>query len=126
VALGPDLAKGKPFRTSSSWAGCPGDEGCMMQLFHTDPENQPWVEFDLGKEMKVRRIEVRNRNDCCADRSVPLVAEVSNDRVTWTEVAKREKDFATWTAKFPRTKARYVRLRVPRHTVFHLKEVVIR
>jgi hypothetical protein len=126
MLAGPNLAKGKPFATSSSWAGCPGDPGCMAQLFHTNPQDNPWIEFDLGKPTRVHRIDVENRDDCCQDRAVPLVAELSNDRVSWKEVARRDKDFATWVAKFPATSARYVRLRVPRSTTFHLHQVAIR
>jgi hypothetical protein len=126
LVLGPNLAEGKPFRVSSSWAGCSGDAGCQQQLFHTDPQNNPWVEFDLGAPKSVHRIEITNRDDCCAERVAPLIAEVSLDANKWTEVAKNEKVFSTWTAKFPPKVARYVRLRVPRDTVFHLKEVAIR
>jgi hypothetical protein len=121
---GPNLAAGKPFRTSSK-IEC-ADDGCRAQLFHTGSEASPWVEFDLGKPTPVHLIDVYNRDDCCQERAVPLVAEISNDRVKWRQVARRETQFATWTATFPRTPARYVRLRVDNATVFHLKDVVIR
>ena len=83
VMLGPNLAAGKPFRLSSTfsgWAGCVANNGCNGLMFHTETENNPWVEIDLGAPKKVRRIEVINRGDCCADRATPLVAEVSTDR----------------------------------------------
>lgn len=126
IVSGPNLAAGKPFRTSSSWAGCVNDAGCLAQLFHTDGQDNPWIEFDLGAPTRVRRIEVENRDDCCQDRAVPLVAELSNDRTTWKVVGRQEKDFSTWVAKFAPTTARYVRLRVPRSTTFHLHRVAIR
>jgi hypothetical protein len=74
----------------------------------------------------VKRVEIKNRTDCCGDRAVPLVVEVSQDDKTWTQVARREAEFADWTAKFPKTKARYVRLRVARVAMLHLDEVKIR
>jgi hypothetical protein len=126
IARGPNLAAGKPMRTSSSWSGCSSDAGCIRQLFHTNSEDNPWVEFDLGAPTRVRRLEVKNRSDCCHDRAVPLVAELSDDRTSWKEVARRDEIFPEWTATFPPTTARYVRLRVARNTVFHLNEVVIR
>jgi hypothetical protein len=126
LVLGPDLLAGKPFRTSSSWAGCAGDPPCTRLLFHTDPEANPWVEFDLGSPKRLHRLEVTNRTDCCSERALPLVAEVSKDRVSWTEIGRREAEFSSWTLKFrPRT-ARYLRLKVPRETAFHLKSVAAR
>jgi len=126
LAAGPDLAKGKPFRASSMQPGCAEDESCAALMFHTTQEPNPWVEIDLGAVKPVRLVEVRNRVDCCQQRAVPLVAELSKDRKTWTEVARRDTDFSTWTANFPRTSARYVRLRAPRITMLHLEKVVVR
>jgi hypothetical protein len=126
LSLGPNLAAKKSFRTSSTYSGCNAASPCEGILFHTDNENNPWVEYDLGAIKPVRRVEIANRSDCCDDRAVPLVVEVSTDRAKWTEVARRNEEFTSWTAKFPKHDARYVRLRVPRVTQFHLKEIVIR
>jgi hypothetical protein len=120
-----DLAKGKPFQTSSAQPNCADDENCAKLMFHTTNEAEPWVVIDLGAVERVRRIEVDNRPDCCQDRAVPLVAEVSTDRKSWRQVARRDSDFSTWIAKFPRTSARYVRLRAPRTTMLHLAKVVV-
>jgi hypothetical protein len=95
-------------------------------LFHTEQENNPWVEYDLGAPKPIHRVEVANRSDCCDDRAIPLVVELSNDRTNWTEVARRDSEFQSWTAKFATKTVRYVRLRVPRVTALHLKEVVVR
>ena len=129
LTLGPNLAEGKPFRLSSTfsgWASCVASNGCMGLLFHTETESSPWIEFDLGAPKKVSRIEVINRGDCCADRAVPLIAEVSGDRASWTQVARRDAPFGSWKVSFPAKVARYVRLRVPRRTVLHLQGVAIR
>jgi hypothetical protein len=126
LVLGPNLAAGKPFRLSSTYVGCIGDPLCAALLFHTSTDPAPWVEFDLGAEYKVSRVEVANRSDCCADRAVPLVVETSTDRKTWNEVARRDEEFATWTATFPKRPARYVRLTVHKQTSFHLEGVAVR
>jgi hypothetical protein len=126
LLLGPNLAEGKPFRTSSSWSGCATDAPCRSLLFHTNPETNPWVEFDLGAPKSIRQVEIANRVDCCRDRAVPLIVEVGNDQARWTEVARRDTEFATWTAKFSAQTARYVRLRIPRDTALHLDSVVVR
>jgi hypothetical protein len=126
LGIGPNLLANKPFRTSSSWTGCSTDSECGALLFHTDPEMNPWVEFDFGKPTTFRRIEISNRVDCCSERTVPLVVEISSDRTRWTEVARRDTDFSDWTIKTPPKTARYLKLRVTRHTVFHLKSVAVR
>jgi hypothetical protein len=126
LTRGPNLVEGKPFRTSSDYAACQPPGTCEGIFFHTQQENNPWVEFDLGAPRAMKRIEVTNRLDCCEDRAAPLVVEISSDRTTWTEVARRDTEFAIWKTSFPRTTGRYLRLRVPRPTQFHLKEVVVR
>src|SRR5204862_2471930 len=47
LALGPNLLAGKPSHTSSTFYGCSADAQCQGLLFHTDPELNPWVEFDF-------------------------------------------------------------------------------
>ena len=129
LMLGPNLAAGKPFRLSSTfsgWAACVASTGCAGLMFHTETEPNPWVEIDLGAPMKVSRVEVINRGDCCADRATPLVVEVSTDRARWTPVARRNEPFGSWTASFPARVARYVRLSVPKRTVLHLQAIAVR
>jgi hypothetical protein len=126
LALGPNLAEGRPFRTSSTWAGCPADPNCVPLAFCTDSQADPWASLDLGKPTKIHRIEVTNRGDCCGERAVPLIVEVSSDDLHYREVARRNEEFTSWTVKLAPLTARYVRFKVPRATVFHLKKVAIR
>lgn len=126
----PDLTAGKPWRTSSVYRNyTPGShvvDGNMTGIFfHTSEEANPWVEFDLQKPTRVKSVFVKNRTDCCSERAVPLVVEVSNDRNQWTEVARRNEDFRTWNAEFAPREARYVRLRTLRKTWLHLEKVQI-
>lgn len=128
---GPNLAAGRPWRASSAFASCdPGQAGCggaaARFFFHTKEEASPWVEFDLDGARWVRRVEVRNRLDCCGERAVPLAVEVSDDDVRWVEVARKDMPFDTWTAKFPSVQTRHVRLRVLRKSFLHLEDVAIR
>ena len=126
LALGPNLLAGRPFRVSSSWSGCSQDPECPGLLFHTDAEDNPWVEFDLGAPKSFHRLVVTNRTDCCSDRTVPLVAEISDDAATWKEIGRRDSEFTTWVLTFPPKKARYLRLRIARSSTFHLKDVTLR
>ncbi len=126
IMLGPDLAAGKPFRVSSSWAGCATDPPCPALMFHTDDQDNPWVEIDLGAAKNVHRIEVNNRTDCCSDRAIPAVVEVSVDRTKWSQVGRRDDEFRSWAIKFQPRQVRYVKVSVPRRTTFHLKSVKVR
>jgi hypothetical protein len=129
LVRGPDLAAGKPFRISKEWAGWPNCQtfpDCGQLMFHTDTDNNPWVEFDLGAPKKVRRVEIGNRDNCCQDRAVPLIVELSTDQKVWTQVARRDQEFVDWTAKFPPKTARYVRLKVLKESILHLISVAVR
>jgi hypothetical protein len=125
LVIGPNLVAGRKLQTSSRWSGCPSDPNCVPLMFCTDNDPGPWVEFDLDRPRRVHRVDVTNRPDCCAERAIPLVVETSVDHATWTEVARRDDAFTKWTAEFPRTPARYVRLRVPRPSLLHLQDVEI-
>jgi len=126
LTLGPDLAAGKPFRTSSSWAGCAADPPCPALMFHTDDQDNPWVEIDLGSAKTVHRIEVNNRTDCCSERAIPAVVEVSVDHTKWSQVGRHDDEFRSWAIKFQPRQVRYVKVSVPRRTTFHLKSVKVR
>jgi hypothetical protein len=94
-------------------------------FFHTGLENDPSITFDLGREKGLSRVIVENRLDCCGERASPLVVEVSSDRKKWRQVARREGYFTTWRAKFPRLRARFVKIRVPGNSILHLSRVRI-
>ena len=125
------LAAGKPWRASSQY----GSGGCQSPIqtcpgpyfFHTQVDDpSPWVEFDLGSEKTVSRVQVENRTDCCFDRALPLVVELSGDQKTWRVVATRDQVFTSWRATFEPAKARYVRLRVTKPGILHLSRVSVR
>ena len=127
VDLKPSLTNGQPWRASSTLEVChPHDHSCADAVtnifFHTLEEESPWVEFDLGSRKAFTRLTVKNRGDCCPDRAVPLIFEVSDDRVTWREVTRRTDTFSTWKTSFPTTRAQYVRLRIARRSLLHLEK----
>ena len=95
-------------------------------FFHTTEEPSPSITFDLERIVDVRAVTVVNRADCCGDRAVPLVVEVSENNTAWREVTRRTTDFRRWEARFAPTSARWVRLRVTRPSRLHLESVAIR
>jgi hypothetical protein len=125
-----DLAAGKSWTTSSQY-----DVGCVSPLqecgsgksyfFHTQEERNPWIQFDLTKPERVSKVHITNRQDCCGERAVPLLVEVSLDAQSWKVVARRKDEFEEWTAKFTPVNARYVRLRAGRRVMLHFKQVRI-
>jgi hypothetical protein len=124
---GPDLAGDRRFELSSVYGGCDQRGKCGELMFHTEVQANPWMTLDLGAIKTVRSVELTNRSDCCSERAVPLVIELSTDKRKFSEVARRDENFETWTAKFKARKARYVRLKsVKASTALHLEDVVVR
>jgi|HubBroStandDraft_1064217.scaffolds.fasta_scaffold03588_7 F5/8 type C domain-containing protein len=126
-----DLAANRPWRASSTLPNCDlAFNTCQGEsvniFFHTLEEDSPWVEFDLGSVQSVSRVIVRNRQDCCAERAVPLAIEVSRDGTSYTEVARRQDPFTEWDAKFRPVRARYVRAKALRRTILHFEGVAVR
>lgn len=125
-----DLAEGKPWKASSSWADCTpraGRCGPLVSriLFHTRDDENPWFRLDLLAPTTFSGLTVMNRAEEFADRAVPLIAEVSDDDQTWREVARRESVFSTWRPSFEPVTARYLRLRVARKSWLHLESVKV-
>jgi uncharacterized membrane protein len=128
-----DLAARAHWKVSSVLAGYEASRSGTHQrwlgnsmFFHTDQESSPWIEFDLGEVTTVSSFVVGNRLDCCRERAVPLVVEVSTDGASFTEVARREAQFDTWKESIAPRPARFVRFRVARPTFLHLASVEIR
>ncbi len=126
----PDLAEGKPWVASSALEGYQlqgimGDPNAPVGLFHTRDEMSPSLTIDLGGVKMLHEVTVANRRDCCRERALPLVIEVSRDGLAWRQVGYRRGDFRDWTASFPATRGRFVRLRVERKTILHLGRVAV-
>ena len=131
IARGPNLAEGEPWRASSAYKGfsaeagmCDGDKTRIF--FHTNREREPWVELDLSEPTLISRVDVRNRRDCCRDRSLPLAIEGSLDGQEWQELGLQTEPFSEWTLEFEPTKARYVRAKALKRTFLHLESFEIR
>ncbi len=127
-----DIARGKEWRASSAFPGItpcasPAQE-CTESpffFFHTLDEDKPWIEIDLGSKQRFTGTRIVNREDCCADRAVPLAVEVSSDHKSWREVARRTEVFGDWKASFNPVSARWVRVRTLKRATLHLHRVMI-
>lgn len=126
-----NVARGKPWTTSSQYptASCRSPaQKCPESpsfFFHTNDENQPWIEMDLGTIQRISSVKVDNREDCCSERAVPLLLEVSSDGKQWKQLARKNDVFTTWTAEFASVEARWVRLRLAKKGMLHLAGINI-
>lgn len=101
-------------------------DGSLKELgFHTLSEEQPWVLLDLGGEEPISRVVVFNRGDCCIDVAKPLAIEVSRGGGVFEEVSRREVGFWTWDARFSPVTARWIRVKLLRRDVLHLREIEV-
>jgi hypothetical protein len=125
-----DLARGARWRSSSAldgWVstGTIGEVQPPNLVFHTLEEHEPWIEIDLGALRTVRAAHIVAREDCCRDRTFPLIVEVGEDRSKLREVARRTSEFRAWDPSFAPTPARFVRLRQLNDKFFHLAAISI-
>jgi hypothetical protein len=125
-----DLARGARWRTSSAldgWVstGTIGEVQPPNLVFHTLEEHEPWVEIDLGGWRTVRAARIVARDDCCRDRTFPLVIEVSGDQTNFQAVALQDHEFRVWKPSFAPKRARFVRLRQLNDKAFHLTAISI-
>jgi hypothetical protein len=126
----PDLADGKPWQASSAWGSFPGSgvmrgDAPLDGRFHTTEEDNPWVRLDLGAVQRVHAVRIENRTNCCRERALPLAIELSVDGERWKLVGYRRLLFDTFMQQFPSSEARYVRLRVDRRSLLHLRRISV-
>jgi hypothetical protein len=126
-----DWALGRPYKASSVYptVGCKSpDQDCPespFYFFHTQDEDRPWLEIDLGAKRRFSAVKIVNREDCCADRAIPLAFEVSTDHTKWRELGRRNEVFNTWQHEFAPVSARWVRVIALKKTPLHLRRIAV-
>jgi hypothetical protein len=96
--------------------------------FHSAEESHPWLQLDLGRRYAISRVAAYGRADCCFDQSTPLAFEVSDDGVTYSQVAQRDEPFSQpdpWVIKPRQLTARFVRFQTLRRSFLVLSEVEV-
>jgi hypothetical protein len=96
--------------------------------FHSEADESPWLSIDLGQTYAIQRIKAYGRADCCYDQSVPLAAELSDDGVSFHQIAERKdafSQFEPWVIEPTSATARFVRLRTLRRSYLVLSEVEV-
>jgi hypothetical protein len=95
-------------------------------VFHTGQEKSPWILIDMKKPRRISEIVLKNRDDCCKERGLPLVVEIGETPQAFRVLGTRRDVFDDWTLRFEPREARYVRLRSEAETYLHLKDLEIR
>jgi hypothetical protein len=118
------------FRASSAYQGFHqtgdlGDAKIRGLVLHTNEESQPWVEINLLATRSIHSVVLKNREDCCKSRGIPLVVEVATETDGWRTVGRRDTVFDNWRADFAPMNARRVRIRSLGTTVLQLSEIQI-
>ncbi len=99
--------------------------------FHTQGQNDPWWQVDLGQVRPIARVLIWNR--CvAAERASRLMLKTSTDGKTWrTAYQHNGASFYGFTDKKPlqvlltNTSARFVRIQLPGMAFLHLDEVEV-
>jgi hypothetical protein len=129
-----NLALGAIAIASSRYPGTPdpqalvdGDRSTAYGA-HTQVENEPWVQIDLGRPVRMKRVRVWSRTDGYQDESLPIVLETGDGpQGPWTERARKTDSFseASWDAELGGVTAQRIRFRLPRHGYLTLGEVEV-
>ncbi|MHC4368024.1 MAG: HzsA-related protein [Planctomycetota bacterium] len=97
--------------------------------FHTENELNPWWQIDLGQDVRLDRLIIYNRCDI-AERASRLMVLISDDGKSFKEFYRHDgtvffgrTDDKPLVVKLDGVNARFVRLRLPHKSYFHLDEV---
>ncbi len=132
-----NVALGRPAQQSSTfaWAGpatgpASGVDGKLGSPFHTDNEQSPWWQVDLGRSYALQEVRVFNRMDCCGERARSLMLLLSDDGRNWQNVYSNQgRDFGgkdnPLKINLAGRQARYVRIQLEQPNYLHLEEVEV-
>lgn len=94
--------------------------------FHTDEEENPWWQVDLGQPSTIDEIRVYNRTDGSQSRARTVRVLLSGDGSNWQEIYAHDgTTFDRLTIPANGTQARFVRLQLNEREWFHLAEVEV-
>jgi len=100
--------------------------------FHTDKEENPWWQVDLGKVQPLDRVVVWNRCGTAAERAAHLLVLLSSDGKAWQQAYQHDgsifhgvTDQKPLTAPLKGAEARFVRVQLADDTWLHLDEVEV-
>jgi hypothetical protein len=136
---GGDLARGKNAYQSSfsMWSQFNDPQGAVRGVksgrfgFHTDEEDRPWWQVDLGAVTALNEIRVFNCLESCSERADSLHVFISDDGMDWREVhAPTGERFGgvdghPLRVMVPGERARIVRVQLGERNYLHLDAVEV-
>jgi len=99
--------------------------------FHTNQQDKPWWQVDLGTPQKLGRTVIYNGSTPAdAKRALGLCVLVSNDAKQWTEVYRHDRSMfygpkQPLTVPLDGVEARHVRVQLPYVECLHLDEIEV-
>ena len=123
----------KPVATQDDAAGaCDGVKDGTFG-FHTDKDEKPWWQVDLGETLPLDRVLIYNRCDGGVQtRASRIEVLVSSDAETWTRIYQHDgseflgqPDDKPLAVPGEKKSARFVRVQLPTTEYFHLDEVEV-
>jgi hypothetical protein len=124
----PDLGLTAKYRVSSTIAGLPstgiGTYARGEVFFHTNLEMRPHIDLDFGRPVRVRKVRIENRRDCCGERALPLdVKAVGKNGERF--LCQRRAPFEAWTCEVGGVRTSRLRIEVPGTSMLHLRSVEV-
>ncbi|MHC4740589.1 MAG: HzsA-related protein [Planctomycetota bacterium] len=99
--------------------------------FHTENEDKPWWQIDLGEPAPLGRLELYNRTEL-AERNSRIIVLLSDDGKDFEQAYQHDgttffghKDKKPLVVNLSGRAARYIRLQLPGKNYFHLDEVEV-
>jgi len=132
-----NLALGRPARQSSTYIGTGVDQSAWHavdgltsgrdphDLIHTNYEDNPWWQVDLGGRASIVKLRLYNRRNPELRTNLQMVVEVSDDGSAWQTVYRH--DARTWNVlEVPVGRiARLVRVALTNHDALQLYEIEV-
>ena len=132
-----EVAKGCRFTLSSSFEGRPLSGEVPQEkvdfFFHTNIEDQPWIEIDLGQSYDLSSVRICNRRDAAQERAQCLFLIVKADSEgadQRTFAFRSESGFMARGDKqlvieLDRVAGRYIRVMSAAYTALHLSDISV-
>jgi hypothetical protein len=116
-----------PHATSSAYGLTDGVTAGSYGV-HTNTEEKPWVQIDLGDVYRIDTVKIYNRGDGWFDAGMPMTLLFSEDGTEFASVDTRAESFdqwAPWVFEAGKKRARYVRVNGARGTIVALNEIEV-
>jgi hypothetical protein len=95
---------------------------------HTNREDAPWVQVDLGEVYRINKVKIYNRGDGWFDDGLPMTLQFSENGTDFAEVDKRTTNFGQlipWTFDAQKKTARFLRVTGAKGTYVSLSELEV-